>query len=259
MKIALCLSGETRNFQKNFLNLKQYIIDPYNVDIFIHTWSYRGDKNAPKYYFLNYDHNEYNKYLNEDNTTHATELLKTYKPKQCLIEYPDKNLFIDQLEHSQQNSKNWWFNGLMMYYSIFKSNELKIRYEENRKVKYDIVIRSRMDLYFEYLSFDNTFEDCIDNNTIYLPPNENIDRKFNSEMKVIYEQYGHKYMPNDQFAYGTSEAMNYYSSIYTKFIENIDYAPHHGEGALSYHLWEKNQTEHRIKINSNIKMKLDPW
>jgi hypothetical protein len=52
-----------------------------------------------------------------------------------------------------------------MYYSIYKSNELKKQYEIENNFKYDYVIRLRMDVQFEYeLDIEdivNTREDCI--------------------------------------------------------------------------------------------------
>jgi hypothetical protein len=64
-------------------------------------------------------------------------------------------------------------------------------------------------------------------------------------------------MPNDKLAYGNSESMDYYSSIYSFFNQDIDHYPHHGEATISDHLWIKNNSIYKhIKINNNIKMKI---
>ena len=38
MKIALCLSGQPRSFEKGYEYHKKNLLDQYNVDVFIHTW-----------------------------------------------------------------------------------------------------------------------------------------------------------------------------------------------------------------------------
>ena len=66
----------------------------------------------------------------------------------------------------------------MMYYSIYQSNNLKKQYEINYGFKYDIVIRCRFDLFFEHLKL-------LTDDSLYLAPNENIDRPFNNNKKNI--------------------------------------------------------------------------
>ena len=38
MKIALCLSGQAREFIISYPYWKYYLLEAYDVDIFIHTW-----------------------------------------------------------------------------------------------------------------------------------------------------------------------------------------------------------------------------
>jgi len=260
MKVALCLSGQTRNFQKCFDSQKKYILSVLNPDIFIHTWSYRGTSKLLPCHCKEYNILDFQTHLIPENRTHAQNLLEYYDPKFCLIEYPDHKFFLDKISSSKTQNAKYWFNGLMMYYSIYMSNSLKKQYETFANFTYDLVIRCRMDLCFEDANFGDTVKDAIENNTIYLAPNENIDRPFNQQMKKELNHKGISYMPNDQFAYGSSEAMDYYSSVYTKFADNIDYAPHHGEATLSVHLWKKNYSKFKIiKTNPDIKMKINSW
>ena len=177
-----------------------------------------------------------------------------------MIEYPNHQFFLDMIRTSTTQNAHRWFNGLMMYYSIYMSNSLKKQHESFFNFKYDLVIRCRMDLWFEGAYFGDTIKDVADNNVIYLAPNENIDRPFNEAMKKRLNEQGISYMPSDQFAYGSSAAMDYYSSAYTKFEEDIDYAPHHGEATISVHLWEKNVSEFQtIKTSPGIRMKINSW
>lgn len=245
MRVAICLSGQTRTYEKCFDSQYNHIIKKYNCDVFIHTWVYNGL--YPKtpdnlHYCREYSINNYDKYLN-NNYLIDSKVISLYNPKKILIEYPDKNFFINK--SPSDNIK--FFNAIMMYYSIYQSNQLKIKYENDRNFKYDIVIRCRFDLFFESL-------DLISDGNLYLAPNENIDRPFNNEMKNLLNTIGPKYMPNDQFAYGTSNAMDYYSDAYIDYLLHKDSFPSHPEGVLSKHLWENGK--YIPLIDNNIRMKI---
>lgn len=245
MRVALCLSGQTRTYEKCFDSQYNHIIKKYNCDVFIHTWTYNGL--YPKtpdnlHYCKEYNINNYDKYLN-NNYLIDSKIISLYNPKKILIEYPDKNFFIS---HSPSNNVKF-FNAIMMYYSIYQSNQLKIQYENDRDFKYDIVIRCRFDLFFE------NFDIILDNN-LYLAPNENIDKPFSVQMRDVLNIIGPKYMPNDQFSYGTSDAMDYYCNLYKEYILHQNNLPSHPEGLLSKYLWENNK--YIPLINNNIAMKI---
>ena len=38
MKVALCLSGLTRSVKFSWPLIKRYLVEPYNSDVFLHTW-----------------------------------------------------------------------------------------------------------------------------------------------------------------------------------------------------------------------------
>lgn len=40
MKVALCLSGQPRSFEKGFEYHKKNLLDHYDVDVYMHTWNY---------------------------------------------------------------------------------------------------------------------------------------------------------------------------------------------------------------------------
>lgn len=245
MRIALCLSGQTRAYEKCFDSQYINIIKPYNCDIFIHTWLYNGL--YPKtpdnlHYCKEYNISNYDKYLNDDYLINS-KLFSLYTPKKILVEYPDKDFFINKLS---PNDNIKFFNAIMMYYSIYQSNNLKKQYEINYGFKYDIVIRCRFDLFFEHLKL-------LTDDSLYLAPNENIDRPFNNNMKNILNTVGPKYMPSDQFAHGTSTAMDYYSNIYESYLLNQNIFPQHPEGMISEYLWNSSYIP---IINNNIRMKI---
>jgi len=270
MKVALCLSGQSRTFKKCFKSQKKHIIDALNPDIFIHTWTFSGSPDIHSTHNHGYDSEKYKKYVESYQcVVPATDLIKLYKPKKIIVEHPNYNYFIEKIKQSNRykkaegfeklfdnDNKYKWFNLLMMYYSIFMSNQLKSEFEQEIDCSYDIVIRCRMDLYFKKFMIDKTIQ-SIQNNIIFLPPNEDMDIIFNPIMKEQLVKQGPVYMPNDKLAYGNSASMDYYASAYSFFEKDVDFYPHHGEAVMSEHLWYKNKSEYtNIQINPDIKMKI---
>jgi hypothetical protein len=235
MKVAICLSGQTRNWKSSYQSIKNQIIEKYNADVFIHTWDVFG-KMIPHHYIKNYNDN-----FDEINY----EFIKNYKPKKIQIDWPKYDTFKQKINESR------FYNTLMMWYSIDKSNQLRKEYEFENNIKYDIIIRCRFDLFFENFVIND-----VNKNTIYLPPNENIDNPFTIEMKKMLLEMGTKYMPNDQLAYGVPDVMEYYCSVYDILNNNIYEYIHHPEGLLTQHLWEKNN-KIKVEINDSILMKIN--
>lgn len=260
MKVALCLSGLTRNFVDCVNTHKKFFIAPYNTDVFIHTWSKEGSNTLPHWYTQQYSLNRHQIDLENQKNTDINRIISQYSPKKILIEYPDINYFHRNFFSETSPS---FFNCVMMHYSINRANNLKKEQEIYNGFKYDIVIRCRFDSYFENIDFLDTLTEIstLANNkiynTIYLPPAQNVDVRFNTEMLHLLEKQGVSYMPNDQFAYGSSQSMDYYCSIFDSMKKNSDFYVKHPEGVLSEHLWSKNTSNIKnIQINNSIKMKI---
>jgi hypothetical protein len=49
-KIALCLSGQARSFQKGYEYHKKNLLDHYDVDVFIHAWDFEDIEEYAKLY-----------------------------------------------------------------------------------------------------------------------------------------------------------------------------------------------------------------
>lgn len=161
MKIALCLSGQPRSALRTAPIIKQNIID-YNrnkghiVDVFMH---------------MNYDPN--NQYIEKTHLDNGrcfldkdidTKLKQIYEPKLCYVEksnnFNNPNIkmpedrykrSMDMNKHrnmSREEHRNHTIKQLMsMYYSIFRSNDLKEMYSKTNGFTYDYVIRLRYDAY----------------------------------------------------------------------------------------------------------------
>lgn len=248
MKVALCYSGLVRNFHDCLSSHKNFIIDRYKPDIFIHTWSKIGSNTLPHWYTEEYSLEKHIDETEKQNNIDAKSIIDILQPKKFLIEYPDILYFYNKFYSDNYN----FFNNVMMHYSINKSNNLKKEYENNYSSKYDMVIRCRFDSYFENLEIKNYLK-----NTIYLPPSQNMDVQFSKEMLESLERLGPVYMTNDQFAYGCSESIDYYSAVIDYMIKDINYYTKHPEGVLAEHLWLKNNSQYKnIQINDTILMRI---
>ena len=153
MKVAVCLFGQPRNAVASYSYIYNNIILPNNADVFIH---------------MHYD---------PDNLciekSHAREcrlepgldrrLIDLYHPVKYLVEPPrhfhNKHIILDEkrLQRSfDMNSDKPWTKEehsdhtlrqiTSMFYSIYKSNELKELYALENGITYDYVIRLRFDL-----------------------------------------------------------------------------------------------------------------
>ncbi len=187
MKVALCLSGHMRKFTHTFPALHKYVIQPYQCDVFIHTWdvlgytcAYKSDGSLDRHpVSLSQINALYNpKKIIVDSTDFVNELLvqaKQYAPHLINIPKPVSHM-------------------AGMFYKIYAANELKNFYEIESGIKYDCVIRCRPDLMFLH---PLDMEKNLKHNTIYIPRHIS----------------GHMWY-TDQFAYGTPESMDLYSSLY---------------------------------------------
>lgn len=124
MKVAVCLSGQMRDYNKSFNNFQYKILNKLDCDIFIHTW--------------------------EDNITDWNNVIKLYNPKKICIEYLNKTYLnsLDIFDNKHKTSRGEFtnINIIGMYYKIYLCNNLKKEYENLLNKKYDCVIRYRPDL-----------------------------------------------------------------------------------------------------------------
>lgn len=119
-KVALCLSGNLRTYERCFHTLKQNILDKVKCDIFLAVWD--DFNSSPK----------------------VIEKLKSlYNPKKLLTLTYQQTKSIFAFKHFPLHLK--MFN---MFYMIEQCNNLKSEYEKLLDKKYQYVIRSRFDLLY---------------------------------------------------------------------------------------------------------------
>tara|TARA_R110000824_G_scaffold61272_3_gene163103 strand:- start:4763 stop:5461 length:699 start_codon:yes stop_codon:yes gene_type:complete len=117
MKIALCLSGQPRSFEKGYEYHKKNLLDHYDVDTFIHSW----------------------------NSDEAEEYIKLYKPVSSLLENELKGDYDERYKNTPDAINHPPRFTVSMLYSMQRSCELKIKKEMELKKNYDWVIKSRPD------------------------------------------------------------------------------------------------------------------
>ena len=49
MKIAVCISGQPRNYEKGYQELKKWFLGKYDCDVYIHTWKDKTMESGHKY------------------------------------------------------------------------------------------------------------------------------------------------------------------------------------------------------------------
>jgi len=235
MRIALCFSGQPRSikitydsFLKNLININE------NVDIFIHT--YYTPENVNKEFLISfYNGINRSKKLNcytiptilEPNTIEYLE--EKYKPK-ILIHERDDILFKQENYIEDEYFTNYWmtipFNFQKMIYSIFMSNKIKMKYENENNFKYDAVIRTRFD-------------------SIIVKPIHisNLNLDFLNVSQYTYNQI------SDIFCISNSLNMNKYSDVWNTFKKIYD----DGTTMHAEEIFRKHMSNNNLDIIDSLK------
>lgn len=204
MSVALCLSGQSRFVHEGYKLLSKNLIGFEDFDIFIHTWK----------------DNQYNK------------VLDLYNTKDHVIEYQRYNIMLGEVDvdYTQRNAGSGNFVHYSMFYSIWKANDLKSKYESKNNFKYDCVIKSRFDVALfdkinvldEDLSFINSPDVC-------------------GNPKVI----------SDWFNFSSSKNMDLYLDVYNNMqnYKKEGVRMNSGEELLTHHYKKCNLEILKIKKN----------
>jgi len=207
LKIAFCYSGFMRNFKQNFIKNKD-LIKKLNPDIFIYTYDsfgYKNDSSIPEP--KNKKNIDINYFSNIPNIKKL--IIENFNEKK-IEQLEDKDMTYYMHDHHAYPK-----NILSQLYSIKKCNDLKKEYEKNNNFKYDLVFRVRPDSYFEYFDI-RSLHNFYDKNKQIFVGNEP-GKYWGSYCNLCSKNEQHLYHQNDIsdiFAFGTSESMNYYSSLF---------------------------------------------
>ena len=144
MKIAVCLSGQLRQWEIAKENQKWFwSTSGHEVDYFIHTWSYSGDRAGVthEYEWRDISKEEYK------------DICDYYEVKDGIYDTTPQEWFYD--------NDHW----SALFYSLSQSVMLKRKYEIENNFEYDVVIKSRPDIVFNPSKRKTCHleHDCFDN------------------------------------------------------------------------------------------------
>ena len=169
-KVAVCISGFVRDFEKSHQNLFNNIINNnpnYQFDIFIHTWDKINTQSSQL--FIRGDIDGRNAYDNF-NKYDSNRLIQIYNPKSIRIDgYSDDNFKKFEKYLTANNGAGLGGNNpiavFSQFYKVSKCAEMVISNEHLTGEKYDIIIRTRFDLNCNPINLDE-FE--LEDDMIYL-------------------------------------------------------------------------------------------
>lgn len=180
-RCAVCFSGQPRTWKSLVYVLKKYFSnDGYEFDFFIHSYNYNTYKNETR------------KLITEvlDVDIVRNELSIAYSPKGIIVDHDSTE--VDVAWHS-------------LFKSMYNANQLKKEYENLHNFKYDLVIKTRLDMYFEREFF---IEPKIDTFSVYT--------QFGDRMKAEFNKNNF----NDTYIFGDSISMDILCDVY-KYYQNI--------------------------------------
>lgn len=141
MKIALCLYGHLRTFEYCYKSLRNNIIDLYDCDVFMHTWSTTECSTASW-------HDD--KAKNSSSIELTNKLISYYKLKDILIENQENKEneygYFHPVDFPDKNVSIWGVHCL--WHSISQVNKLREDWQNKNNVKYNFVIFTRPDILF---------------------------------------------------------------------------------------------------------------
>lgn len=210
MTTAICLSGLIKYPENSINSIKK--IHPDDMKIFIHTWN-MSDLSRIKDF--NYE----------------SCIIEDYGPKEkefnLLHRQYTNRIIADDTWIGEQRTDVGIFS---MFYSMYKSNQLKSNYEKTNGITFDKVIRMRFDS--KFLGEKLNLSDFDDN--LFIP--------------VGCDWCGGI---NDQFALGPSDKMDIYSDVYNNMM-NLD-CKYHPERIMSAHLKKMNLSPKRFIFDVAIR------
>jgi hypothetical protein len=138
MKIAICLSGQPRFVEKGVDSFCKNILENNDVDVFIHNWYDKKDKNKK------FDSSQF--YLDSKvgyQSEKTESILNSLSPKKIILEQP-KNF--EEFSHLADLPTAKQTKLASMFYSMYRCNQLKKEYEHENGFTYDLVIKTRIDI-----------------------------------------------------------------------------------------------------------------
>lgn len=174
MKIAICISGHLRTFEKTHASLKRNVLDKYDCDVFLSTWDNVGNTLYHAHYPTGFDET--------DDKIDVGRVKEVYQPTGLAIQ----NAFDEDVQAIKKP-----FEGLTtrnganvqhivpMYYKMWHCNNLRKEHQKKTGINYDVVVKCRPDVYIHKLDAEKAMEKiqflpghCGFNDLIFLGPSD---------------------------------------------------------------------------------------
>lgn len=216
MRAAIQISGEFRCLHLSLESFQKYVLNDLHdrgyteICIFIHCWD-RPESEMGTFPF----DGRGNWHLSIP--VYSNELgLKVFRPLGHIFEKLEDVKFLNGRSRI-----------LCMYYSIFMANQIRIAFEEQNNLKFDLVVRYRTDLIFESPLLKNS-PDPLTTSFLVIPKSTIV-----STCDGPFESTDEHHIC-DYIAYGTPDKMDIYCSTFKTWFE-IPETPI-GESCLAIHL-----------------------
>ena len=179
MKIALCISGQPRMWEKGFEYHNTNIIKGNDVTVFLHSWEMPAEQ--------------------------MQQISEKYQAK-SFITSPNPTIDLSKYANTPPPSPNWKVKDGRMstwaqMYAIYECMRTKREYEEYHNMKFDWVIRSRFDFAINVrIPFDT-----LNPNKLYIPncrmsPNRDFGNdQFAFSSSENMDKYSYAYQHYDEF------------------------------------------------------------
>ena len=156
LKIAIQFFGHLRTFEKCAPSVKKHLLTKFDCDVFMHTWS-ETEHSTQTW------HNSKSR-IDTVNEKMLKKIDEAYLPKMCVIEkqvLKDNDTLISCL-HSKQAKMISATGMKFMLQSQVKVNALRRQYEKKNKIRYDMVIMLRPDIFlYSDLDIANIVSQCL--------------------------------------------------------------------------------------------------
>ena len=160
-RVAVLLSGQLRQWDIAVDNQKWFwesAGDRYEIDYFIHTWNYSGDREGVTH---EYEWRDVNKW-------EFNRICKAYDVKDSYYDKKPQSWFYDYDHWSA------------LFYSFAQSVMLKKKYEIENNFVYDVVVKSRPDIVFnpKRTCYFEQIEDKTPDNQLYTTHGGEMEHEF---------------------------------------------------------------------------------
>jgi len=251
LKVAVCISGYLRTFERTAPSFVKNVLEPLNADLFI----YAPNKTGVSWVSAKKKHSSIVSQEDWDSDSLNVKKIEKFYPsnriKKCVLWDYDESIFFNKYYSQNDNGLSFgrdYRRGLSFLYHVEKCNDLKTQYEQENNFEYDVVIRLRGDLvFFEQFNIERILQDKNFDKTIYYNAfndiNEACQRMIETTFvtpsinvdESLYFANGEHFF-NDYITVANSKNMNIFSSLYSNIekYSQLKLSPC-TEAAMFYH------------------------